>query len=65
MTTTRSISLPEELCRSAEKKFGHRFASVEEMLTALMTELLSEDAASLDEGEQRVIEQRLKSLGYI
>ncbi|HEX6803118.1 MAG TPA: hypothetical protein VF133_05505 [Terriglobales bacterium] len=65
MTTTRCVSLPEELCRSAEQKFRHRFGSLEELLTALMTELLSEDAARLDEGEQRIIEQRLKGLGYI
>ena len=61
----RMIGLPEELCQAAEHKFSHRFGSLSEILTALLTELLREDAFKLDEQEQHVIEERLKALGYV
>jgi hypothetical protein len=61
----RKLCLPEDLCRAAEKKFAHRFGSLEEFLIALMSECLREDALKMDEHEQRVIEQRLKALGYV
>lgn len=65
MNTMRSVLLPEHLCAEAEKKFGARFGNLQEFLTAAMTELLNEEAAAMDEREQRIIEERLKGLGYI
>jgi hypothetical protein len=65
MTSMRNISLPEELCIRAEQKFRHRFESIEELLAALMTDLIREDAAIMDQNEQKIIEERLKGLGYI
>ena len=65
MTSMRNISLPEELCVTAEQKFRHRFESIEELLAALMTELLRDDAVAMDQDEQKIIEERLKGLGYI
>jgi len=65
MSTMRTISLPEELCVKAEQKFRHRYETVEELLLAVMTELLCDDAAAMDVDEQRIIEERLKGLGYI
>jgi hypothetical protein len=65
MSTIRTISLPEELCLRAEQKFRHRYENVEELLLAVMTELLRDDATAMDVDEQKIIEERLKGLGYI
>jgi hypothetical protein len=65
MTSMRDISLSEELCTRAEQKFRDRFANVEELVAVLLTELLRDDAAVMDQDEQRIIEERLKGLGYI
>jgi hypothetical protein len=65
MSTLRTISLPEELCLRAEQKFRHRYQSVDDFLLAVMTELLRDDATTMDLGELKIIEERLKGLGYI
>lgn len=61
----RVVRLPVELCRDAERHFAARFASVEELLVFVLQELLRDQATQMDQAEQRVIEQRLKDLGYI
>ena len=61
----RDIRLPAELCNDAEKLFAARFSSVEELLVFVLQELLRDQATQMDQAEQRVIEQRLKDLGYI
>jgi hypothetical protein len=61
----RQVRLPEELCAAAEAKFGQQFGSLEELLAFLLRELLSEDVAKYDEAEERLVEQRLRELGYI
>jgi hypothetical protein len=61
----RSLQLPATLCERAEQRFGARFGSVEQLLTFVLQELLRDDAAQMDQAEQRIIEQRLKDLGYI
>jgi hypothetical protein len=61
----RTVSLPAELCVRAEKKFGEKFGSVEKLLEYVLQDLLRDDATQADEGEQRIIEQRLKELGYL
>jgi hypothetical protein len=65
MNEMRQLALPEELCRSAEERFSHRFATVEELLTAALNELLRDEAQQMDEHEQQIIEARLKALGYV
>lgn len=65
MNGMRNILLPEELCLRAEQKFGARFGGLEDLLTTVMIELLRDDAVNLDEREQKIIEERLKGLGYI
>jgi len=57
--------LPEELCLKAEQKFRHRYETVDDLLLAVMTELMRDDAAAMDVDEQKIIEERLKGLGYI
>lgn len=71
MTTTtttparRQISLPEELCAAAEQRFGSRFENLESLLEFVLRELTRNDAESLDQTEQAILEQRLRDLGYI
>jgi hypothetical protein len=61
----REVRLPAELCSEAERRFAARFGTLEELLVHVLQELLRDKAAQMDEGERRVIEQRLKDLGYI
>lgn len=65
MNEIRNVTLPEELCRRAEDKFGHRFGSLEELLASALNELLRDDSIVMDEKESKIIEERLKGLGYI
>jgi hypothetical protein len=65
MTEARTVELPADLCAAAEKKFGGSFASVEELLVFVLRELLRDEAAQLDEAEQKFVEQRLRELGYL
>ena len=65
MSESREVRIPEDLCTAAEKKFGDRFSSVEELVTFLLRELVSADTVELDQAEQAVVEQRLKDLGYL
>lgn len=65
MASTRTIVLSAELCQLAEEKFKSRFSSVDELLTEILNQLLVGKALTMDEGEQRLLEERLKALGYI
>ncbi len=61
----REVRLPADLCHRAEKRFAGRFGGLEPFLTFVLRELLSDEAEQMDEDEQRVLEQRLKDLGYL
>jgi hypothetical protein len=61
----REVRLSAALCAAAEQKFGARFGGLESFLNSVLQELVREDAARLDEEERRIIEERLKDLGYI
>jgi hypothetical protein len=65
MTGMREIRLPEELCEAAEKKFSQKFGTLEELLTFILRDLSRDEALQLDHAEQRIIEERLRELGYI
>ncbi|HEX7895170.1 MAG TPA: hypothetical protein VF447_13325 [Terriglobales bacterium] len=62
---TRNIAIPEELCRRAEEKFADRFSSTDELIVFLLRELLRDDALKMDVQEQKIIEERLRGLGYV
>jgi hypothetical protein len=62
---TRSINLPESLCAEAERQFGSRFENLEALLTFVLQELTRTDANRLDESEEKMLEHRLKELGYL
>ncbi|HZR56181.1 MAG TPA: hypothetical protein VFA74_04875 [Terriglobales bacterium] len=61
----RDLRLPQELCEAAEQRFGKRFGKFEDFLVYVLQRLVSEDAEQMDQDEQRIIEDRLKDLGYI
>ena len=61
----RNIRLPEELCAKLERQFGSRFTNIEELLRFVMRELSRDEALQMDEAELRLVEQRLKDLGYM
>jgi len=65
MAEIRVLNLPADLCADAEKKFGHAFGTLEELLTAVLRELLRDEAQSADQAEQRLVEERLRELGYL
>jgi hypothetical protein len=59
------LQLPAKLCQSALERFGSRFDSIDALLTFILQEVLFSDAVKMDEAEQRMLEGRLKDLGYI
>ncbi len=61
----REIRLPAGLCASVEKRFAKTFANVEELLTAVLRDLASDEVSTRDQSEQRLVEQRLRELGYL
>ena len=61
----RIVELPDQLCARLEKEFGSSFATFEELLVYVMRELTGEQAAQMDADEQRILEQRLRDLGYM
>ncbi len=61
----RQLSLPEDICRLAEQRFGKRFESLESILEFVLRELTENDAEVLDQTEQKILERRLRDLGYI
>jgi hypothetical protein len=65
MGEMRQITLPEDLCSAAEHKFKDRFQSVQELLEFILRDLLQDAATRLDQNEQRILEERLRELGYI
>lgn len=65
MKELRTVELPADLCAQAEKKFSNSFGSLEELLTAVLGELCRDDSAALNEAEQKMVEQRLRDLGYL
>jgi hypothetical protein len=65
MTQMRDVRLPAEVCAAAEKKFGHVFGSLEELLVFVLRDLSRDEASSADQAEQRLVEERLRELGYL
>jgi hypothetical protein len=65
MAEFRNIQLPEDLCHAAEEKFAGRFQNVEALLEFLLRDIVNDTATQLDEAEERIVEERLRELGYI
>jgi hypothetical protein len=65
VTEFREVRLPADLCETAEKKFQRKFASLEELLIFVLRDLARDEAVRADEAEQRLVEERLRELGYL
>jgi hypothetical protein len=61
----RTVTLPADLCLQVEKKFSGRFGSLDQLLEFVLRDLLQDDALLADEAERRMVEQRLRDLGYL
>ena len=64
-TPMREVRLPNELCEAVEQRFGQQFATIEEFLVFVLGELVRDSAHRMDQSDQRMIEARLRDLGYI
>ncbi len=63
---SRDIRLPTHLCEAAEQLIkGTKFETVEEFLSFVLQELTSRDSTQSEEQERKVIEARLRDLGYL
>jgi len=65
MSAEREVKLPADLCQKVEQLYGRQFGTLEQFLTFVLQELTRDDAAQADQAEQRILEERLKDLGYI
>ena len=62
----RNVEVPAQLFEATERLIaGTRFKSVEEFVAFVLQELTSGNGSQLDELERRVIEGRLRDLGYL
>jgi len=61
----RDLRLPADICAAAEERFGQSFGTLEDLLGFVLRELLRDEARQLDRSEQRIVEERLRELGYI
>ena len=62
----RELRLPTHLCEAAEQLItGTEFKSVEELLAFVLRELTSGGSAQSEAQERKVIEERLRDLGYL
>jgi hypothetical protein len=62
----RDVQLPAQLFEATERLIaGTRFKTVEEFVCFVLQELTAANGTQLDERERKVIEERLRNLGYL
>jgi hypothetical protein len=62
----RDLRLQAELCRAAEERIkGTRFPTLEDFLTFVLRDLTSRSGAQAEEQERKLVEERLRDLGYL
>ena len=62
----RELRLPTHLCEAAEQLItGTKFKTIEELLAFVLRELTSGGSAQSEAQERKVIEERLRDLGYL
>jgi len=61
----REVHLPADLCERAQAQFGKQFSTIDDLLVFVLKELVRDDAHKMDEHERRMIEERLRKLGYL
>jgi hypothetical protein len=66
MNTWRDLRLPSELCRAAEELIKDTsFRTLEDFLTFVLRDLTSRRGARAEERERKLVEERLRDLGYL
>jgi hypothetical protein len=66
MTRTRSVLLPEELCKGLEERYASaERRDIEAILTFVAKELLKDEAQELEDREEALLKSRLEELGYL
>lgn len=65
MDGNRSVQIPEDLYRTIKDRLGSQFTNVDDFVSYVLREVLREDFPSFDESEQKMIQSRLKDLGYL
>jgi hypothetical protein len=64
--TWRDVRLPSELCAAAEERIkGTSFRTLEDFLTFVLRDLTSRRGAQAEEQERKLVEERLRDLGYL
>ena len=61
----RIVQLPADLCTALEGKYGAQFKDFEELLAFILTNLAADGALKKDDDERRLVEERLRDLGYL
>ncbi len=61
----RTVQLPEEVCADAEKWLAGRFDSLECLISFLLREIVKDEGGKLDRREEKIVQQRLRDLGYL
>jgi len=65
MSEIRNLQLPADLCAAVEREFAHVFGSVEELMIFVLRDLLRDEARIADQAEERLVDERLRELGYL
>jgi hypothetical protein len=66
LTSERGLRLPAHLCEAAEQLIKDTsFKTLEELLAFVLLELTSEASGQSDSQERKIIEERLRDLGYL
>jgi hypothetical protein len=65
VSSTRTITLPSEICDIAEQRLGSQFNTLDEWVSTVLKQLLVDETVRMDLAEQTLLEERLKALGYL
>ncbi len=65
MREMRTVQLPADLCAALERKYGAQFKNFEELLAFILENLSADGALKKDDDELRLVEERLRDLGYL
>ena len=64
--SSRSVDLPEELCKALESEFiSTELPTLRDIVLYVLDRVAARDVAALDVEEERLVEQRLRDLGYL
>jgi len=65
VTARRSVNLSTDLCDRAERELGLDFGGLEPLIEYILSYLLQDDSLQTDQAEEKLVETRLRELGYL